>query len=596
MRASSPMSHQTKNNIISCEIHVGNHITHFCCLPTCLIPLCSKCIKNHNQLHKNEGTYSEIESIDDIKEFCQNRIKSSISNYTKEIEKLNLIPKGKTNENEEAFAKIKKSKVLLLNIIDSFYQELEDHYIKKVANLNHNSDSDESNIIADKLRKIIDKLEKLNISINNRDTLYTIKSILLRDLDEEYEQMKFEINKEMGNMNGNRPNQFVIDIDDNRLKNIYQELEQFVIISDQFNNSTAKQINSLTSSKQAHLTPGKVHNDIQVNCNDYFDPNVYKKYIHFFQHKSKNLHLLDLDLVEQENVCEFERVELNIDFKIPRWHRSLVTPFSEIYLTGGVDINNSEIKLKKSYVYDFNNKALIEIDNMNFGRSGHAMIYLNGYIYTLGGFSDEREFTDKCERYNIRKNIWEIIASMKVKSNNPCACSFRGKYIYKFGGKVDDNQLSNSIERYSPLIDKWNLIEFELPKEYNYATDGFSILSSSACIQVNQNQIFVFGGTYADYSQKSAQSFFLTVEEKDEDQNIRKINESSSVSCYHKIKDINEYPLPVAEGFWNNQVFVNNKKLYCLQNVQNEKNNSVVYLDRRRALEFESNEGWRMLN
>ena len=448
-------------------------------------------------------------------------------------------------------------------------------------------------------------MEKLEVSLSNKDRIYTIKSILLRDLDEEFQQIKLEINKEM--TNNDKSNPFVIDIDKNKLKNIYQQLEQFVSINhiqDSFNFTNQSKLLPTRQSRSSPTPkpkPRKELNDIQVTNGDYFDADVYKKFIHFFQHKSKNLHLLDLDLLENQNICEFERVELDIDFKIPRWHRSMATPFSEIYLTGGVDVDNVDIKLKNSFVYDFNNRTMIEIDSMNVGRSGHAMIYLNGYIYVLGGFSDEKEFTDKCERYNIRTNIWELISSMKFKSNNPCACSFRRKYIYKFGGKVDDNQLCNVIERYSPLIDKWNLIEFDIPKEYSYAPDGFVILSSSACVQVNQNQIFIFGGTYADYSQKSAQSFVLSIEEKDEEttsaiNTIKKGNEMVSISVTHKIKCINDYPLPVAEGFWNNQVILYNRKLYCLQNVQNEKNNNIVYLDRRRMLEFESNEGWRMLN
>ena len=128
MRSNSPISHQINSGISSCEIHIGYIVTHFCCLPTCLIALCSKCIKDHNQFHKNEGTYSEIELIDDVKEYCHARIKASISNYTKELERLNSNTKnikGKINENdfnEEIFANIKKSKVLLFEIIHTFYQ------------------------------------------------------------------------------------------------------------------------------------------------------------------------------------------------------------------------------------------------------------------------------------------------------------------------------------------------------------------------------------------------------------------------------------------------------------------------------------------
>jgi hypothetical protein len=591
MRANTNSGYQSKSPSIACDQHSGQLVTHICCLSTCLIPLCSKCIKDHNQFHKADNTYPEIEAVDDVKEFCGNKIRSSIVNFSSELEKLQKYTKGgQVSETDDGIKKIKKSKQLVLEIVNSFYQDLEDRYIKRVSSQDTDVNPREIMQLSEKIKKITEKLDKLYISLENKDFLSTMKSIMLRDLDDEYSKLKSEINREIGFL---KTNPFLIQIDEAKLKVIYQELEQYITVQ----NTHEAMLTPKSKRLLNNAAQNQERTDFQVNINDYFDPNVYKKYIHFFQHKSKNLHLLDLDLSEQQSICEFEKVELNIDFKIPRWHRSIVTPFSEIYLTGGVDVENSDFKLNNSYVYDFNNRTLIEISSMNIGRSGHAIIYLNGYIYALGGFSEEKEFTDKCERYNIRKNTWENIAPMKVKSNNPCACTFRGKYLYKFGGKVDDNQLCNVMERYNPLVDKWSIVEFDIPKEYNYSTDAFFILSSSACVQINHNQIFVFGGTYADYSQKSGQTFILSIEEKDDvNSSDKRMENSAAYSVSHKIKGLNEYPLPIPEGFWNNQVVINNKKLYALQNVQNEKNNSVVYLDRRRVLEYDYNEGWKMLN
>lgn len=33
------------------------------------------------------------------------------------------------------------------------------------------------------------------------------------------------------------------------------------------------------------------------------------------------------------------------------------------------------------------------------------------------------------------------------------------------------------------------------------------------------------------------------------------------------IKDVNTYPLPYAEGFWNNTLIIQNKLVFALQNV-----------------------------
>ena len=64
---------------------------------------------------------------------------------------------------------------------------------------------------------------------------------------------------------------------------------------------------------------------------------------------------------------------------------------------------------------------------------------------------------------------------------------------------------------------------------------------------------------------------------------------------YHYIKVNEKKFLPFSEGFWNNTPFAHERSIYCLQNIQNEKNNNIVYLDRRRVLAYNSNE-WFAVN
>ena len=50
-----------------CKEHANTPISHFCCIEDCLTPLCAKCIKFHNNFHKEENVFAEIETIDEIK-------------------------------------------------------------------------------------------------------------------------------------------------------------------------------------------------------------------------------------------------------------------------------------------------------------------------------------------------------------------------------------------------------------------------------------------------------------------------------------------------------------------------------------------------
>jgi hypothetical protein len=184
---------------------------------------------------------------------------------------------------------------------------------------------------------------------------------------------------------------------------------------------------------------------------DYFIPGSQYKFLHFFQHKSKYLHLIKLTDLLENKLSPF-KIDLSINFKIPRWHRSIMTPSGDIYLTGGVSVDETEKKLRNCFFFDFGRYTLIPTAQMNFARSGHGICYLKDFIYVAGGFGENNEFTESCEKYSIQNNEWINIARLNLRANNACLCSFRDRFIYKFGGKSAENMLNKTIERYDPEV------------------------------------------------------------------------------------------------------------------------------------------------
>ena len=279
---------------------------------------------------------------------------------------------------------------------------------------------------------------------------------------------------------------------------------------------------------------------------------------------------------------------MNIEFKIPRWHRSIALPNGSIYLIGGVVAisSNQETTSNMTYIYDFEENTLHPLKPMLIPRSGHGIAYLNEYIYCVGGFTNENVCSVKCEKYCVTNNVWEIIADLNYEANNACICSFQNRYLYKFGGKLAEKELNNYIERYCPIENIWGIVHIKS----EYQLNDFTLLSSAACCQINRNQILVFGGTYEDYSQKSNQSFLIEITNQNEI-NKNKIlnNEEKDI---HILKCINEKALPFSEGFWNNNPLIFNSELYCLQNIPNKNNLNIVYNDRRRILKFDSKGNW----
>jgi hypothetical protein len=53
------------------------------------------------------------------------------------------------------------------------------------------------------------------------------------------------------------------------------------------------------------------------------------------------------------------------------------------------------------------------------------------------------------------------------------------------------------------------------------------------------------------------------------------------------------YPLPTAEGFWNNTPIIHNKTVYALQNLSTSRDDCIE--NDRKILAFEGR-GWRALN
>jgi hypothetical protein len=59
------------------------------------------------------------------------------------------------------------------------------------------------------------------------------------------------------------------------------------------------------------------------------------------------------------------------------------------------------------------------------------------------------------------------------------------------------------------------------------------------------------------------------------------------------IKDVNTYPLPFAEGFWNNIPIIQNKLVFALQNVSQGQDECIE--DYKKILVFDG-QGWKCLN
>ena len=313
---------------------------------------------------------------------------------------------------------------------------------------------------------------------------------------------------------------------------------------------------------------------------DYFEPNCDRQLLHFFQNHENRLHYIDLELLVNSSKASFNTVELDIPFTIPPFHKSISVPNGDIYLVGGSDLQNSSKKLDTTYLFDFENASLTPKAHMNIPRSSFAICYMNRFIYAIGGLTNNSNFTSTCERYDISANKWTSIAHLNHDVLAPCVTPFNNKYLFKFGGNSPENKLETFIERYDPLKNVWTPCNVRVELPDGMKPSQFKILNTSACVQVNQQDIYIFGG-YLEDNTSSNQTFLFKVQDELDEQYV--------------ITGVGSKTLTHPEAFWNNTPVVKNRCIFSLQNVQTVDQEDVCLDDKRRLIVFNSVE-WKSLN
>jgi hypothetical protein len=92
---------------------------------------------------------------------------------------------------------------------------------------------------------------------------------------------------------------------------------------------------------------------------------------------------------------------------------------------------------------------------------------------------------------------------------------------------------------------------------------GYIYYESCAAVDINDTQIFVFGGYTKDQpggDKGVTDSYILDISDRGN----------------FLIRSLNRHKLPVAEGFWNNTPVIHRKEVYALQNIESEDTDDCV--------------------
>lgn len=154
-------------------------------------------------------------------------------------------------------------------------------------------------------------------------------------------------------------------------------------------------INYVLSTSSPRLSLQRQESELlNINLDNYFHKDCPNKLLHFFEGGTKNLYIIPLDDLETGN-AQCHKIQLNIMATIPFRHRSLITPFGEIFLSGGM---RGEEELAYLNKFNYSNGSMLPKRLMINSRKSHGFCYMAGYLYAIGGYNDKEGPLAFCER------------------------------------------------------------------------------------------------------------------------------------------------------------------------------------------------------
>ncbi|XP_017351608.1 kelch-like protein 10 [Ictalurus punctatus] len=147
-----------------------------------------------------------------------------------------------------------------------------------------------------------------------------------------------------------------------------------------------------------------------------------------------------------------------------------------VYVLGGFSGTESFNTVRKFSPLD---GTWNEVAHMSSRRCFVSVAVLDGYIYAMGGFDDEAVL-NTAERYQPSTNQWSLIPSMHEERSDASATTLLGK-IYICGG-LSENECLSTAECFDPRYDQWTRI-----KPMHVPRSGVGVIALN-------NQVFAIGG------------------------------------------------------------------------------------------------------
>lgn len=152
-----------------------------------------------------------------------------------------------------------------------------------------------------------------------------------------------------------------------------------------------------------------------------------------------------------------EEVQLDNEFKVPAFSRSVMLKDSRIFLMGGEQ--PEYYSRKEVYCYSHLTKLFVKKQNMPIKKFDFSICAIEDSIYVLCGKDQQSTVTDSCERYDCSSDSWQSVSKTNINRYAATAVGYQNKYIFLFGGRGDQNhEMISLIEKYDIAADLWTKV------------------------------------------------------------------------------------------------------------------------------------------
>lgn len=156
-----------------------------------------------------------------------------------------------------------------------------------------------------------------------------------------------------------------------------------------------------------------------------------------------------------------------------------------------------------------------------------GVCFMMNKIYVVGGRTQNSEFSNSCEVYDVEENLWSRIACLNEGVCRPSICSLNNQAILKFGGLNKFGFIEKGIERYNPKLNVWDLVAYS----FKPGSQEMEILFKCMSLQINDTQVLVIGGrNYQSFKTDTA----FVYEEQKEDQRKFALKYNAKVQQFDK--------------------------------------------------------------